>query len=379
MGRLNSNEIPPNPFVHGWNAPAARTSAQTIRRPPPHPPVVSPLERTCRIVAQPFPPITRRPPNGFPLGWLTTLFLPAGLILASIIGIISISKTLPSPNSHQPNAATNRSSSPPVASQIHHSTPQTQSSATQATATASSSVSSLASILPPTEPSRVSTEPCAEPRQTGGDSVVLTTPANDPVPIIASLNDPKASLAPEIPGDNRPNLSMPNTQFESPPSPTPSQTARPLMAPRIPEQSTPTIASIISQNPVSRIPDNVYSYPSTLPRPVSKASANVYSYPTAQPTPAKRTPADTYSYPMAQPNPASRAPANVYSYSTAQTTLRAQAPYYYVVISVPSVPPFRSAPVYSYPPVSGHRTDPKPTFAIQSQVRGQGMGRSGRR
>jgi hypothetical protein len=229
------------------------------------------------------------------------------------------------------------------------------------------------------------------------ESAVLTTPANESVTIIASSNDPKASLAPEISGDDRPNLSMPNTRLPPPPSPTPSQTARSPMAPRIPDQSSPAIASIISQNPVSRTPDKVYSYPtaqpppanrtsadsysypSTPPRPVSKAPANVYSYPTAQPPPANPTLADAYSYPSAQPSRAARVPANVYSYSTAQTTLRAQAPCYYVVISVPPVPPFRSAPVYSYPPVSGYRTDPQPTFAVQSQVRGQGMGRSGRR
>ncbi len=419
MGRLNSNEIPPNPFVHGWNTPAEARPAQPSTPPPPPPLIVSPLERTLRIVSQPLPSVTRSPRRNFSFGWLTAFFLPIGLICAFIIckGLLF---NAPVPlNSHQASLAANHIANPSGLSQAHSPNLQPQSTAKLATASASVSVPAQFAPPAPAEPSRASLKSPVELSRAEGDSAVLARPGNVSAPIPLSANIPKASLAPIILKDAQPDSSRPSAHFEPTPSPIPSTTARFPMAPRLPKQSAPSVVSTIPQNPVPGDPPNTDSYPLTQSTPFSGTPANVYSYPTAQPAPRNRpsstqstpfsgAPANVYSYPTAQPAPRNRpsstqstpfsgVPANVYSYATGQSTptprspvitysystaLRAlppQSPHYYLVAPTPPASLFRGASVYGYSSVSGYRIESRQTFAMQPQIRGQGMGRSGRR
>ena len=92
MGQLNSNDIPPNPFVHGWNG---SLNSSLPKPTPPQistPPVVSPLERAYGIVSQPLQPAapppaprrssSRRWPIGFILAGGTTIALLVALASA---------------------------------------------------------------------------------------------------------------------------------------------------------------------------------------------------------------------------------------------------------------------------------------------------------
>lgn len=94
MGQLNSNDIPPNPFVHGWNEPdlpptlqSRRTVAREVPSAagtpltPQRTHAVSPLQRAHEIVSQPLPPARRPASSAWPMGFVFA----AILIVASLI------------------------------------------------------------------------------------------------------------------------------------------------------------------------------------------------------------------------------------------------------------------------------------------------------
>ncbi len=99
MGQLNSNDIPPNPFVHGWNEPdlppppqSRRTVAREVpsaaRTPLPsqqtH--VVSPLRRAHEMVSQPLPPARRPQSPSWPIGFVfAAIAIVASLILFAAV------------------------------------------------------------------------------------------------------------------------------------------------------------------------------------------------------------------------------------------------------------------------------------------------------
>lgn len=99
MGQLNSNDIPPNPFVHGWNEPSlppTPRSGRAVTREVPstagtpltsqitH--AVSPLQRAHEIVSQPLPP-ARRPESP---AWHTGFVFAAVLIIASLMLLAAV-------------------------------------------------------------------------------------------------------------------------------------------------------------------------------------------------------------------------------------------------------------------------------------------------
>ncbi len=374
MGRLNSNEIPPNPFIHGWSAPAAASPEQTAPRTPPPSPIISPLERTRRIVSQPLPSSTRRPRRNFSFGWLTGLFLPVGLIFAFTIGVGLLSNAPPPLNSRQPNPSTNHIPNPSVPSQAFFPTRQPESTAKQATAGISTPVLPPAPVSAPAEASQASVGPTIEMHQPERQTVVVTPPVNDSAPALVSLGTPRASLAPTIPTESRPNIPVPTAQFEPPHSPTPPQTRRFPMAPKIAQDSPPSTVCVIPQAPVYRTTTATYSYPIAQQTPVFKTPANAYSYSATPSTPVYRAPSTPYSYPpIAQPAPEYRVPGNVYSYSSAQPSIRVQVPRYFVVIPARPAYSYSGGRMFTAPPMNYRVGWPSGGFA-QPQMHGQGGG-----
>lgn len=123
MGQLNSNDIPPNPFVHGWNEPdlpptlpPTPRSTRTITREEPSPTrapqssqrtnAVSPLQRAHEIVSQPLPPA--RPPQ--------SSFWPAGLIFAAIVTVASLLFLAANPHGQTPRVQTHTATNQVAAS-----------------------------------------------------------------------------------------------------------------------------------------------------------------------------------------------------------------------------------------------------------------------
>ncbi len=99
MGQLNSNDIPPNPFVHGWNEPAlppTPRNRRTVAREAPlttgtplatqRTNAISPLQRAHEIVSQPLPPARRPGSPAWPIGFVFA----AVLIVASLILLAAV-------------------------------------------------------------------------------------------------------------------------------------------------------------------------------------------------------------------------------------------------------------------------------------------------
>lgn len=107
MGQLNSNEVPPNPFVHGWSETVASSSPPS---PPPLPTAstASPLQQAYGIVSQPLPPAahaTRGSPSSeFPVGFT---FM-AVLIIALLLGIALASRSCSFSAANEQSAFTNQ-------------------------------------------------------------------------------------------------------------------------------------------------------------------------------------------------------------------------------------------------------------------------------
>jgi hypothetical protein len=113
MGQLNSNEIPPNPFVHGWNgtdvAPSLPASPPPLRTTQ----TVSPVQQAYRIVSQPLQPARHTAPRSPSFEWPIGFILVAGLVIALIAGIAVAFKLRQSSVPNEPRAVTNQVSFTP--------------------------------------------------------------------------------------------------------------------------------------------------------------------------------------------------------------------------------------------------------------------------
>lgn len=129
MGQLNTNDIPPNPFVHGWNESLSPSPPRAAA--PPQlstPPVVSPLERAYGIVSQPLQPAAppAAPSRSSSRRWPIGFILAGGVTIALLVAIASASarKESPAKTSVASLALPVRSeAAKPERVEVHESTP----------------------------------------------------------------------------------------------------------------------------------------------------------------------------------------------------------------------------------------------------------------
>jgi len=121
MGQLNSNEVPPNPFVHGWKGMVVEPPLPANPPPPRIVQTISPVQQAYHIVSQPLQPSTaaKRSSSEFPVGVLIAVGLIIALLILVFVATASARQKL---QFHQ-SAVTNQSSIPPHQNQANVTRP----------------------------------------------------------------------------------------------------------------------------------------------------------------------------------------------------------------------------------------------------------------
>lgn len=106
MGQLNSNDVPPNPFVHGWKGTVVVPPPSANPPPPRIVQTISPVQQAYRIVSQPLQPSTaaKRSSSEFPVG----VILAVGLIITLLILIFVATASARQKSQVLPSAITNQ-------------------------------------------------------------------------------------------------------------------------------------------------------------------------------------------------------------------------------------------------------------------------------